>query len=149
MTVSDVMKLPSMVGAEVVAGRGGLNYPVESVNVLEYGWPTELMNRFFRDNTFDGNELLISALASIANDVEAQCENIRRFHAAGCVGMVLYYVGIIVPRVDERLLELCDKILVLCSGRVNGILDGGSATKEEVGLRMTNLQTEEGGAHNG
>ena len=47
------------------------------------------------------------------------------------------------------LLELCDKILVLCSGRVNGILDGGSATKEEVGLRMTNLQTEEGGAHNG
>ena len=100
MTVSDVMKLPSMVGAEVVAGRGGLNYPVESVNVLEYGWPTELMNRFFRDNTFDGNELLISALASIANDVEAQCENIRRFHAAGCVGMVLYYVGIIVPRVD-------------------------------------------------
>ena len=89
MTVSDVMKLPSMVGAEVVAGRGGLNYPVESVNVLEYGWPTELMNRFFRDNTFDGNELLISALASIANDVEAQCENIRRFHAAGCVGMVL------------------------------------------------------------
>ena len=49
----------------------------------------------------------------------------------------------------DVLLELCDKILVLCSGRVNGILDGGSATKEEVGLRMTNLQTEEGGAHNG
>lgn len=110
MTVSDVMKLPSMLGAEVIAGHGGLNYPVESVNVLEYGWKTELMNRFFRDNTFDVNELLISALASIAVDVEAQCENIRRFHAVGSVGLVLYYVGIIVPKVDEKLLELCDEL---------------------------------------
>lgn len=110
MTVSDVMKLPSMLGAEVIAGHGGLNYPVESVNVLEYGWKTELMNRFFRDNTFDGNELLISALASIADDVEAQCENVRRFHAVGSVGLVLYYVGIIVPKVDEKLLELCDEL---------------------------------------
>lgn len=110
MTVSDVMKLPSTVGAEVIAGRGGLNNPVESVNVLEYGCPTELMNRFFRDNTFDVNDLLISALASIADDVDAQCENIRRFHAVGSVGMVLYYVGVILPRVDERLLELCDEL---------------------------------------
>lgn len=29
------MKLPSMVGAEVIAGHGGLNQPVESVSVLE------------------------------------------------------------------------------------------------------------------
>ena len=43
MTVGDVMKLPCMVGAEVVAGQSGLSHPVESVNVLEYGWPTELL----------------------------------------------------------------------------------------------------------
>ena len=110
VTVADVMKLPSMVGAEVVAGRGGLSYPVESVNVLEYGWPTEVLNRFFRDNTFDGNDLLISAFASVADDVDAQCENIRRYHAVGSVGLVLYYVGIIVPKIDGRLLELCDQL---------------------------------------
>ena len=46
------------------------------------------------------------------------------------------------------LLELCDRILVLCSGQVNGILDGPGATKEQVGLLMTNLQ-EKGGADNG
>lgn len=110
MTVAEVMKLPSMVGAEVVAGRGGLGYPVESVNVLEYGWPTEILNRFFRANTFDGNDLLISAFASIAGDVDAQCENIRRYHAVGSVGLVLYYVGIIVPEIDERLVEVCDSL---------------------------------------
>lgn len=44
----------------------------------------------------------------------------------------------------DVLLELCDRILVLCAGQVNGILDGPTATKEEVGLRMTNLRNREG-----
>ena len=84
--------------------------PVESVNVLEYGCPTETLNRFFRANTFDGSDLLISAFASIAGDVEAQCENIRRYHAVGSVGLVLYYVGIIVPEIDQRLIDECDRL---------------------------------------
>ncbi len=46
----------------------------------------------------------------------------------------------------DVLLELCDRILVLCSGQVNGILDGRTATKEQVGLLMTNLHSKEGGA---
>ena len=110
MTVAEVMKLPSMVGAEVVAGHGGLSHPVESVNVLEYGCPTETLNRFFRANTFDGSDLLISAFASIAGDVEPQSENIRRYHAVGSVGLVLYYVGIIVPEIDQRLIDECDRL---------------------------------------
>ena len=35
------------------------------------------------------------------------------------------------------LLALCDRILVLCGGRVTGIVDGRSATKEQVGRLMT------------
>ena len=37
----------------------------------------------------------------------------------------------------DVLLELCDRILVIGSGRVTGIVDGRSATKEEIGLLMT------------
>ncbi len=33
----------------------------------------------------------------------------------------------------DVLLELCDRILVLCGGRISGIVDGRTATKEEVG----------------
>jgi simple sugar transport system ATP-binding protein len=33
---------------------------------------------------------------------------------------------------------------VLCAGEVNGIVDGRTTTKEEVGLLMTNLQKKEG-----
>ena len=39
----------------------------------------------------------------------------------------------------DVLLELCDRILVLCGGRVSGIVDARKTQKNEVGLLMTNL----------
>ena len=48
----------------------------------------------------------------------------------------------------DVLLELCDRILVLCGGQVSGVVDGPSATKEEVGLLMTRVGGgKEGAAH--
>ena len=43
----------------------------------------------------------------------------------------------------DVLLELCDKILVLCGGKVSGIVDARTTTKEEVGLLMTKLGGKE------
>ncbi len=43
----------------------------------------------------------------------------------------------------DVLLELCDRILVLCGGRVSGVLDGRTATKEEVGYCMTHVDRGE------
>lgn len=42
----------------------------------------------------------------------------------------------------DVLLELCDRIVVMCKGRVSGIVDGRTATKEQVGLLMTSLGEE-------
>ena len=39
----------------------------------------------------------------------------------------------------DVLLELCDRILVLCGGKVSGIVDARTATKEEIGLLMTKV----------
>ena len=39
----------------------------------------------------------------------------------------------------DVLLALSDRILVLCGGRVSGILDARTATKEQVGYLMTNI----------
>ena len=45
----------------------------------------------------------------------------------------------------DVLLALSDRILVLCAGKVNGIVDARTTTKEEIGLLMTNLsQNKEG-----
>jgi simple sugar transport system ATP-binding protein len=53
-------------------------------------------------------------------------------------GVAVIYVG----EDLDVLLALCDRILVLCNGRENGILDARTVTKEEVGRRMTNLVKE-------
>ena len=45
----------------------------------------------------------------------------------------------------DVLLELCDRILVLCGGRVSGVVDGRTATKEEIGLLMTHVGGKEEG----
>ena len=37
----------------------------------------------------------------------------------------------------DVLIELCDRIMVIGSGAVTGIVDGRTATKEEIGLLMT------------
>ena len=39
----------------------------------------------------------------------------------------------------DVLLELCDRIVVLCGGRVSGVVDGRTADKNEVGLLMTRV----------
>ncbi len=39
----------------------------------------------------------------------------------------------------DVLLQLCDKILVLCDGKVSGIVDARTTTKEEIGLLMTSV----------
>ena len=49
----------------------------------------------------------------------------------------------------DVLIELCDRIMVICGGRVTGIVDGRTATKEELGILMTKAErmTEEGEEH--
>ena len=39
----------------------------------------------------------------------------------------------------DVLLELADRILVLCGGKVSGIVPGRGAKKRDVGLMMTKL----------
>ena len=43
----------------------------------------------------------------------------------------------------DVLLELCDRILVMCNGQVSGVLDAREATKEQVGLLMTKYRKED------
>ena len=53
-------------------------------------------------------------------------------------GAAVIYVG----EDLDVLLELCDRILVLCGGQVSGIVDAKATTKEEIGLLMTQFRRE-------
>ena len=110
ITVADVMKLPSMYGATILAGHAGISNPVESVTVLEYGQITSTLDELFSQTEFQGNALIISSFATIADDVDAQCENIRRYHAIGSVGFILFYIGLILPSVDDRVIACCNEL---------------------------------------
>ena len=48
-------------------------------------------------------------------------------------GVAVIYVG----EDLDVLIELCDRIMVICAGRVTGIVDGRKAKKEDIGLLMT------------
>ena len=47
-------------------------------------------------------------------------------------GVAVIYVG----EDLDVLLQLCDRIMVLCGGKITGIVDGRTATKEQVGALM-------------
>ncbi len=56
-------------------------------------------------------------------------------------GVAVIYVG----EDLDVLLALCDRILVLCGGQANGILDGRTTDKQEVGRRMSVIVNEKDG----
>lgn len=78
ITVRDCLKLPSLRNAEVLAGHAGLDQYVSTVSVLEYAKTFAMANPLFL-----GNEIILTAFISIKDDVDAQCEAIRRLHAVG------------------------------------------------------------------
>lgn len=104
------MKLPCLKDARVVAGYGGMSKILSSVSVLEFADPNALQEELFDNNEFYGSEIVITAFANIANNVEQQCANIRRLSEAGEVGLILYYVGIMMPCVDQTLIDLANEL---------------------------------------
>ena len=123
VTVEDLLRLPSLRGAELVAGRGAGKKLVSSISVLEYADPNVLQAELFRNNEFFGSEIVITGFLNIPRDVEAQCANLRRLADAGEVGLILFYVGVFMPEVDPRLMALADEkdfaLIVMPRGRMD------------------------------
>lgn len=110
ITVADVLKLPSMRGAQVIGGKKGLSRIVSSISVLEYAQINAVQTELFENIEFLGNELAITGFLNNPDDVELQCMNIRRLAQVGEVGMILFYVGVVMKRVDQRLIDLANEL---------------------------------------
>lgn len=110
VTIEKLMTLPSLRRAQVLAGENSLDRIISSISVLEYADTTAIQRELFDHIDFFGSELIITSFASIKDDVDAQCENIRRFASVGETGMILYYVGLLMPDVDRRLIDLANEL---------------------------------------
>ena len=86
--------------------------------------------------------VLMTAYAVRGLDINTSYTIYELLNEQKAQGVAVVYVG----EDLDVLLELCDRILVLCAGKVNGIVDGRATSKEEVGLLMTNLRKEGGRA---
>ncbi len=83
-------------------------------------------------------KLLMTAYAVRGLDINTSYTIYHLLNEQKAKGVAVIYVG----EDLDVLLELCDRILVLCGGKVSGVLDGRTATKDQVGMMMTKLGGE-------
>ena len=79
--------------------------------------------------------VLMSAYAVRGLDINTSYIIYNLMECQKAKGVAVIFVG----EDLDVLLALCDRILVLCGGKVSGIVDARKATKEEVGLLMTQV----------
>ena len=79
--------------------------------------------------------VLLTAYAVRGLDINTSYTIYRLLNEQKKKGVAVVYVG----EDLDVLLALCDRIMVLCGGKISGIVDAKSVTKEQVGLLMTTL----------
>ncbi len=79
--------------------------------------------------------VLLTAYAVRGLDINSSYTIYDLLNQQKAKGVAVIYVG----EDLDVLLELADRILVLCGGRVSGVIPGKGATKREVGMMMTRL----------
>ena len=81
-------------------------------------------------------KVLLTAYAVRGLDINSSYQIYDLINKQKEAGTAVIYVG----EDLDVLLELSDRILVLCGGRVSGIIDGPGADKNKVGLMMTSVE---------
>ena len=79
--------------------------------------------------------VLLTAYATRGLDINSSYLIYDTISSQKMKGVAVLYVG----EDLDVLVELCDRILVLCGGKVSGMIDGRSADKREVGRMMTSI----------
>ncbi len=112
-----MLQLPSLRGAKVLTGRNSLHRTISSLSVLEVSnadFSSQIVQNVQQE--WYAEEIVISSLYTIKDSVEKQCETIQYLIDLGEVGLILYYVGIIVPEIPEEVLQLAEShnFIIIC-----------------------------------
>ena len=84
-------------------------------------------------------ELLITAYPVRGLDINSSYLIYDLLNEQKKKGVAVVYIG----EDLDVLLQLCDRILVMCHGRITGVVDAKEITKEQIGLMMTGATAEE------
>lgn len=148
LTIADILNLPSFRNSQLLAGKRNIGRMVTSVSVLEYSIPNEIIEGFVENNRAAGSEVILTAFSSVKDDIDQQCKIIRQMALYGEVAIFIYYVGIILPYIDERIIKTAEDvgIVLVCMEKNNLSLrysDGITDIMEQV-IAHRNLSNFEG-----
>lgn len=123
VTVKNLLKLPSLANATVIAGREGLDKIVTAVSVLETMEYKLIDDHDYFNDEFNGCEIIITGFLNGAEDIDAQYNIIKGLALSGEAGLIIYYVGAIVKKVDPSIIKIADElkfpIIVMPYNRLN------------------------------
>nr|WP_281422536.1 PucR family transcriptional regulator [Paenibacillus cookii] len=115
-----MLQLPSFRGAQVVTGASRLHQTVSSLSVLEVA-DVNFFSQIIQtvQEEWYAEELVISSFYSIKDSVEQQCKTVQYLHDLGEVGLILYYVGIVMPDIADEVVELAESLnfIIICMPR--------------------------------
>lgn len=103
ITVKMALESEGLRSAKVLAGSKQLGNLVESISVLEVT-ETKVTNWVVK------NEMYITSLYGVRDDVEAQKKLITSLHKYGCCALVVCHMGIFFEAIDQSVIDLCDEI---------------------------------------
>ena len=119
------------------------------IELLEPTCPESTIAKFIEKNNGNGgiHHLAFAIEDGVANALgTAEAAGIRLIDKAPRKGAEGLNIAFLHPKSTLGVLtELCDRILVIGSGRVTGIVDARTATKEQIGLLMTKTEVETDG----
>jgi len=123
-TVEDALRLPSLRNAKLAGGKAGLKNNIYGVNVFDFKVSESLQDRFFaNDDRHLSNQIVITSFSFMENNVALQCRYLRKLAEIGESALVLYYVGVIVKSVSDRLIATADEVgfplIIMPEGRID------------------------------
>ncbi len=103
MNIKDILKMPSLDGAKLIAGQSGILNEITSINILEatdianWGQPGEvLLTSFFALNNLSDQDLDVF---------------FEKLHTIG-ISAVIIKIDRLVPQIPAKIIELCDRHLI-------------------------------------
>lgn len=105
--IQRILKYSRLRGSDFIAGRNGASNLITGVTVMEISDLDEIGSSILSINPGD---LVLTAFNDIKHDVFKQALLINRLKTCHAAGLILFYVGKVVKKIDPQIIELCDNL---------------------------------------
>lgn len=110
VTVGELLKLPVLHGAAILAGREGLKKIVTAVSVLEQPFSASGDMDYEDQSKFRKSEIVLTNEEQMTGSSDVMCKMLCRLANEGGAGLLFYYSEGSQIQLEERVLEYADQL---------------------------------------